>query len=116
MSSTNFSTPNTEKEKILEICTKLYTEEKRDDVLLTTSSVTESYYVNRSDIRLFESELLDYEFSTPVELKTLLKIMWEYQGNDYMKEFAVAATVAAFKNKSEDSADTKGIPSFIYNF
>ena len=117
MNSTNFESPDLEKEKILEICSKLATENKCDAILSSPSADAESYYCNRNDVRLFESELFDFDFSTPVELRTLLTKMWEYQSHECMKEFAVVATVATFKNKAESTAHAKAsIPAFIYNF
>ncbi|NVN88998.1 MAG: hypothetical protein HXX11_00220 [Desulfuromonadales bacterium] len=117
MSSTNFKTPNTEKEKILECCSKIHQDGKCSEIMSTPSEETDSYYCNKSDMQLFESEVYDYDFNTPVELRTMLQNMWHYQGHEYMKEFAVIATIAAFHNKAETAVQAKtGIPAFIYNF
>ena len=117
MNSTNFSPPDAEKEKILDISTKLFEAGQCREIMSTQSAEANSYYCERADLRLFDSELFCYGFDTPAELRNMLQRMWEYQHCEYMKEFAVPATIAAFHNKVEDPVETQAeIPSFIYNF
>jgi hypothetical protein len=115
MNSTEFVSPNEEKEKILEVCTKIFVTGTCSTVMSTQSAEVDSYYSDRADLRLFDAEICDYDFATPAELRVLLQKMWEYQECAYMKEFAAVATVAAFRNKADDDVET-GIPTFIYQF
>ena len=117
MNSTNFSPPDAGKEKILDISSKLFEAGKCLEMMSTPSAEADSYYCERADLRLFDSELFYYGIDTPAELRNMLQRMWEYQQCEYMKEFAVPATIAAFHNKVEDPVETQAeIPSFIYNF
>lgn len=117
MNSTDKNAPNVEKEKILDVSKKIFETGQCREIMSTRSEAAESYYCDRADLRLFDSKLFSYDFDSPAELRKMLLQMWEYQRCDYMKEFAVPATIAAFHNKEEDPVETRGeIPSFIYNF
>lgn len=118
MSSTDAALSNPEKAKLFETCRRIYDAGNSGGILSAPSPDSESYYCNRSELRQFESEISDYDFSTPVELRTMLQNMWDFQQCAYMKDFAAVVTVATFQNKPENNAQqtAEAIPAFIYNF
>lgn len=117
MNSTDKNPSNAEKKKLFEISGKLFETGRCREIMSTRFESADSYFCDRANLRLFASELFSYDFGSPAELRNMLQQMWKYQGCDYMQEFAVPATIAAFHNKVEDPVDTQGeIPSFIYNF
>jgi hypothetical protein len=117
MDSTKSASPDSDKKIIHETCVKAHKAGGGVDMLNEPSAGAESYYCDRTGLRLFNAELLEYDFETPMELRTMLQQMWEHQQCGYMKEFAVVVTIAAFHNKKEESDGINAeIPSFIYNF
>ena len=75
-----------------------------------------SYYCEVSETNFFERRIIDYDFSTPIQLKAQLEGMWRLQGSEYMQPFAAAVTAAAFKNRVRMYVIPKGISSYIYEF
>ena len=115
MNSTNEKKINLEKTKIVELCSKLHSEEIKNKVFPEIDKECESYFEDRTQVRLFPSEIFEYHFNTPAELRNALQQMWKYQNCEYMKEFAPVATIATIKNKKDECVETN-IPSFIYQF
>jgi hypothetical protein len=104
-----------DKKKLLDISEKMFAAGQCSEVTSNSTEETESYYSDKSDLKLLDSEICDYDFDTPSELRTLLNKMWEFQNCDHMKEYAVAATVSTFHHKTEECVET-GIPAFVYQF
>lgn len=115
MNSTDFDSPDAEKEKILSISTRIFEVGACSEIMSRQTSQADSYYCDRAELRFFDSEICDYDFTTPAALRNMLEKMWDYQQCGYMKEFAVVATISAFRHKAEECIETR-IPAFIYQF
>lgn len=78
-----------------------------------------SFFQDREALNLYPLDIFEYSFETPLELRTALTKMWEYQQNDYMHQFVIICTVAVFKYRARGKSvqeKQEGISSFIYEF
>jgi hypothetical protein len=115
MNSTNPASSDADKKKLLDISEKIFVTGSCLELTAHSTGDVDSYYCDRSKVTLFDSEIGYYDFDTPAELRNMLQKMWEYQHCEYMKEFAVVATISTFRYKTEECVET-GIPVFIYQF
>jgi hypothetical protein len=78
----------------------------------------DSYFIKKSNLRLYESVMFDYHFDTPGELRQLLHNMWSFQGHHNVNEIVAQSVISAFSNsnESEDIKIKQEISAFIYNF
>lgn len=75
----------------------------------------DSYWKDRRLCRYHPEALSEYGIDTPARLKAQLKDMWKFQECDYMGDYAVLLTIAAFKNRFDKKEDVV-ISDFIYEF
>jgi hypothetical protein len=116
MSSTKkVASSNQEKMKILSISIELSDSEKYREIMGLAPQDGDSYYQDRQDLKLFDSLIFEYDFSSLAELKNMIQRMWQFQECEFMKEYAVVSTIAAFRYKVEECVE-KGITAYIYQF
>lgn len=79
----------------------------------------DSFFQDRNTLKLFKSEIFEYTFETPLQLKDELCKMWQHQNAEYMQQLVNICIVAAFKyrNQAKSSPEKQeGISPFIYEF
>ena len=74
-----------------------------------------SYWCDYEKEKYFPGNLSEYRVDSPIHLKQQLKDMWKFQECDYMDEYAVFLTIAAFKNRFAENEEIE-ISDFIYEF
>jgi len=119
MNSTNNNFDSDEKNILFKIASDLFSKEKEKKILTSQNTATDSYFLEKSDLKLFNNSIYEYNFNSPKELRDLLSDMWSYQETNYMNNFTAVVTVATFSNKPNNITNEEnyvGIPAFIYNF
>ena len=88
-----------------------------DNMVLSASGVqTENtYFEDRRQVTEKYKDIIEYTFSTPVELQEKLNEMWKTMGKNNMQAFSVVCSVAAYKNENEEK-DESVISPFVYEF
>ena len=84
-----------------------------------TDGINGSFFQDRNELNLFLSEIFEYSFETPMQLKAELCKMWQYQNAEYMQQFVNICIVAAFKYRDQAKISPEkqeGISPFIYEF
>lgn len=78
-----------------------------------------SFFQDREALRLFDAEMFEYAFENPLQLKSELLKMWQYQKTECMQIFVNICLVAAFKYREREKSypeKQEGISPFIYEF
>jgi len=92
--------------------------EKGVRVYAAADGEADSFLLDREAAKLFESDVFEFSFDSPLELKAQLTRMWEYQRCSYMEEFIDVCLVSAFKfrSKREDFTREARVSAFVYEF
>lgn len=107
---------NQEMANILRTAQRLH--EKGVQVYAGADGEADSFLLDREKAKLFERDIFEFSFDSPLELKAQLTRMWEHQGCEYMEEFLDVCLVSTFKFRStrEDFTRETRVSAFVYEF
>jgi len=79
----------------------------------------DSYYENYDELNYYPSTIFKYDFSNAREFAKMLKVMWEHQGKDDMKDIVANCVASTYKYvdvKATEESKKSEISPFIYEF
>lgn len=111
----------TEREDFKKLCTVLVEisnivgNKEKYSILSQPDETKKSYFLERANTTNFPNPIVEFDFTTPIELRRVLTDMWKYQGCTEMEILAGAFIVSALKSFSVDDVNY-GIPVAVYTF